>query len=251
MYSAGHCDAKAVLSGIEIAEAIARHKKYLVCCQDLKTSSPLYNHYHSLLGEKMLQLQPLPRIAIDDFPLGCKLNPNSYNLRLHDELQVYGENVPASVLRDLYVKHPPELDMRAAAKTTTFKIPPEGMILYPGVLYLGRTVERTESYNVVPCIEGRSSIGRLGMSVHVTAGYGDVGFTGTWTLEITVVQPLRVYAGVQVCQIGFQTISSRHIAYNSDKYQNQVGIVPSRLHVELNKEHNDGKPSNQSGDEPA
>ena len=99
-------------------------------------------------------------IHIDPFD-DKRLNPNSYNLSLHDELLVYEEVV---------------LDMRKSNRVARVRIPEEGLVLTPNQLYLGRTVERTETHNLVPMIEGRSSIGRLGLFVHVTAGFGDVGF---------------------------------------------------------------------------
>ena len=89
------------------------------------------------------------------------LNPNSYNLTLHDEILTYEEVV---------------LDMRQPNRTRRIVIPEEGFVLSPNQLYLGRTAERTETHNLVPMIEGRSSVGRLGLFVHVTAGFGDVGF---------------------------------------------------------------------------
>ncbi|MCA9236447.1 MAG: dCTP deaminase, partial [Planctomycetales bacterium] len=103
-----------------------------------------------------------------------RLNPNSYNLTLHDELIVYEEVV---------------LDMVKDNRVRRVTIPDEGLVLSPNQLYLGRTVERTETHNLVPQIEGRSSVGRLGLFVHVTAGFGDVGFCGYWTLEMFAVQP--------------------------------------------------------------
>ncbi len=81
--------------------------------------------------------------------------------RLHDELLVYEEIV---------------LDMRRPNRFRRITIPAEGLILQPNMLYLGRTIEYTETRNLVPMLEGRSSIGRLGLFVHVTAGFGDVGF---------------------------------------------------------------------------
>ena len=80
------------------------------------------------------------------------------------------------------------------------KIPKEGLLLQPGTLYLGRTLEYTETHGMVPMLEGRSSVGRLGLFVHVTAGFGDIGFCGYWTLEMFAVQPVRIYAGVAICQ---------------------------------------------------
>lgn len=146
------------------------------------------------------------------------LNPNSYNLRLHDELLVYTGDT---------------LDMKQPNPTDKIKIPEQGMILSPGRLYLGRTVELTETHNLVPMLEGRSSIGRLGMFVHVTAGFGDVGFRGFWTLEISTIQPIRIYAGVQICQIFYHTIEGDVREYRSGKYQGNAGIQPSLLYKDF------------------
>jgi dCTP deaminase len=157
-------------------------------------------------------------IVIDPFD-ESKLNPNSYNLSLHDELLVYEEVV---------------LDMKKSNRSRRLRIPPEGLVLAPNRLYLGRTVERTETRNLVPMIEGRSSIGRLGLFVHVTAGFGDVGFCGYWTLEMFAVQPVRIYAGVAICQIFYHDIHGDFTEYRSDKYQHNTDIQPSLLFKELN-----------------
>ncbi len=77
-----------------------------------------------------------------------------------------------------------------------FEIPEEGFVLQPGTLYLGVTLEYTETHAHVPFLEGKSSTGRLGIDIHATAGKGDVGFCNTWTLEISCAQPVRVYAGM-------------------------------------------------------
>jgi len=88
-----------------------------------------------------------------------------------------------------------------------FEIDPDkGFFLKPGQLYLGSTVEWTSSGPYLPFIDGTSGAGRLGISVHVTAGKGDVGFIGHWTLELTVVHPVRVYGGEPVAQIFFHTV---------------------------------------------
>jgi dCTP deaminase len=157
-------------------------------------------------------------IVIEPFD-ESKLNPNSYNLTLHDELLVYEELT---------------LDMRRANRVRRIGIPPEGIELDPGRLYLARTVERTETHGFVPMIEGRSSIGRLGLFVHVTAGFGDVGFCGFWTLEMFAVQKVRIYAGVPICQIFYHQIVGDYTEYRSDKYQNNHDIQPSLLFKELN-----------------
>ena len=109
-------------------------------------------------------------------------------------------------------------------------------MLQPNQLYLGRTAERTETHNLVPMIEGRSSIGRLGLFVHVTAGFGDVGFCGYWTLEMFAVQPVRIYAGVAICQIFYHDIRGTFTEYHSDKYQHNTDIQPSLLFKELEPE---------------
>ncbi len=147
-----------------------------------------------------------------------RLNPNSYNLTLHSELGVYEDEV---------------LDMKKQPTLKTFNIPDEGLVLEPGRLYLGRTAEFTETYGFVPMLEGRSSIGRLGLFVHVTAGFGDVGFRGFWTLEISAIQPIRIYSGVEICQIFYHQITPEFELYESRKYQNNKGIQPSLLYQDF------------------
>ena len=156
-------------------------------------------------------------ILIDPFQESM-LNPNSYNLTLHPEVLVYEEVV---------------LDMRQPNRVRRLTIPETGLVLQPNQLYLGRTVERTETHNLVPMIEGRSSIGRLGLFVHVTAGFGDVGFNGFWTLEMFAVQPIRIYPGIAICQIIYHEITGNITEYQS-KYQNNHDIQPSLLYKELN-----------------
>ena len=82
-------------------------------------------------------------------------------------------------------------------------------------------------------LEGRSSIGRLGLFIHVTAGFGDVGFAGYWTLEMYCIQPIRIYAGVEICQIFYHTIEGEYNEYTSKKYQNNGGIQPSLLYKDF------------------
>jgi dCTP deaminase len=147
-----------------------------------------------------------------------QLNPNSYNLKLGKKLVIYRIDKCSDLA----------LDMRNENPTEELEIPETGLVLYPNILYLGETEEYTDSPHHVPHIEGRSSVGRLGMQVHVTAGFGDVGFRGKWTLEITVVHPLRVYAGVEVCQVAFQTTFGKVEPYKG-KYLDQKGVVPSFL----------------------
>jgi len=147
-----------------------------------------------------------------------QLNPNSYNLRLHNELLVYDE---------------PILDMKRENKVKKLSIPEDGLVLETGKLYLGRTIEYTGTEKYVPMLEGRSSIGRLGLFIHVTAGFGDVGFHGFWTLEMFCVQPIKIYSGVEICQIYYHSIEGDYDEYCSGKYQNNDGVQPSLLYKDF------------------
>jgi dCTP deaminase len=149
-----------------------------------------------------------------------QLNPNSYNLRLHNELLVYENEM---------------LDMKKENKARSLIIPEDGLLLSPGKLYLGRTLEYTKTDLYVPMLEGRSSVGRLGLFVHVTAGFGDVGFCGFWTLEIHCIQPIRIYPGIQICQIYYHAIEGEFDRYVSGKYQNNTGVQPSLLFKDFEK----------------
>lgn len=120
-------------------------------------------------------------------------------------------------------------------KVSRFEIDPdEGVILDPGVLYLASTVEWTSSGPYVPVIHGTSGAGRLGICVHQTAGRGDVGFRGYWTLEITVTHPVRVYGGEPICQIDFHEVTGQVLrSYNersTSQYSNDdPRPQPSRM----------------------
>ncbi|WP_026887695.1 dCTP deaminase [Clostridium beijerinckii] len=148
-----------------------------------------------------------------------QLNPNSYNLKLHNEMLVYD---------DEHI-----LDMKKENKCNRIIIPNEGMVLWPGRLYLARTVEYTKTNNLVPMLEGRSSVGRLGLYIHVTAGFGDVGFKGYWTLELQCVQPIKIYPNTEICQIYYHTILGEYEAYKSGKYQDNKGVQPSLMYKDF------------------
>jgi len=114
------------------------------------------------------------------------LGSNSYDVHLGANLAVYEQ---------------PELDAKKHNTIRHFNIPEEGFVLMPDTLYLGVTMEYTETHAHVPFLEGKSSTGRLGIDIHATAGKGDVGFCGNWTLEISVKMPVRVYAGMPIGQL--------------------------------------------------
>ncbi|MBD0289075.1 MAG: dCTP deaminase, partial [Flavisolibacter sp.] len=117
------------------------------------------------------------------------------------------------------------LDAKQHNEIESFEIPKEGFILYPHIFYLGVTQEYTETHAHVPFLEGKSSTGRLGIDIHATAGKGDVGFCGNWTLEISVKQPVRIYAGMPVGQLIYFPVEGEiEVKYNqksSAKYSGQ------------------------------
>lgn len=114
------------------------------------------------------------------------LGSNSYDVHLGAYLSVYKNRV---------------LDAKKHNLVEEFIIPEDGFELQPGTLYLGVTKEYTETHKHVPFLEGKSSIGRLGIDIHATAGKGDVGFCNFWTLEISCIQPVRIYAGMPIGQL--------------------------------------------------
>ncbi len=139
-------------------------------------------------------------IVIHPFDEKC-LGPNSYDVHLGRHLAVYDAD---------------ELDARRPMPVRYFEIPDEGYLLQPGRLYLGVTQEYTETHRHVPFLEGKSSAGRLGIFIHATAGKGDIGYCNTWTLEITVVHPVRIYAGMPIGQlIYFEVKGPIHSKYAS------------------------------------
>jgi len=146
------------------------------------------------------------------------LNPNSYNLHLHNKLLTYTQS---------------PLDMKKDNPTKELIIPEDGLLLETGKLYLGRTLEYTETNGFVPMLEGRSSVGRLGLFVHVTAGFGDNGFCGYWTLEIQCIQPIIIYPFVSICQIFYHKVEGEKVEYKSGKYQKNNGIQSSRMFMDF------------------
>lgn len=169
-----------------------------------------------LTGQEILRQIKKGKIKIEPFN-EKNLNPNSYNITLNNELLVYDCDV---------------LDVKKENPTKKIIIPEEGLVLEPGKLYLGRTNEYTETYDLVPCIDGRSSIGRLGLYIHVTAGFGDVGFKGTWTLEIQCIQPIRIYPNIRIGQIYYQHAQGKKTNYNG-KYMGQIDVQKSKMNEDF------------------
>ncbi|MFY8129293.1 MAG: dCTP deaminase [Chitinophagaceae bacterium] len=138
------------------------------------------------------------------------LGSNSYDVHLGSTLAMYKDR---------------ELDAKKHNTIEYFEIPDDGFVLQPHEFYLGVTLEYTETHAHVPFLEGKSSTGRLGIDIHATAGKGDVGFCGNWTLEISVKQPVRVYKGMPIGQLIYFPVEGEiEVKYNQKqnaKYSGQ------------------------------
>jgi dCTP deaminase len=166
-----------------------------------------------LTGEAIIEMHRQGRLTIDPLDESA-VGANSVDLTLADELLIYDEA---------------QLDMRRQCRTTNWHIPPDGFVLWPGQLFLASTVERCGSCEFVCCVEGRSSVGRLGIQVHMTAGVGDCGFQDRWTLEMTCVLPVRIYAGVKIAQALFFTTHGDRTRQYRGKYKGQTGAASSMM----------------------
>lgn len=170
-----------------------------------------------ILSSDEIQRRRGDQIRIDPFEPD-RLNPNSYNLTLHNELLLYEEII---------------LDAATPNRYRRISIPDDGLILQPNFLYLGRTVEYTETHDLVPMVQGRSSVARLGLFINPGGSMGNCGYSGTWTLEMHCVQPVKIYPGMQICQIYYLQMTGDCREYNSVKYQHSRDIQPSQLYREL------------------
>lgn len=164
-----------------------------------------------LTDKSILAEMEAGRIVIEPFR-PKSLGTNSYDVHLSKHLAVYTNEV---------------LDAKQHNPIRHIEIPEEGYVLQPGVLYLGSTEEYTETHAHVPFLEGKSSIGRLGIDIHATAGKGDVGFCNHWTLEISCIKPVRVYAGMPVGQlIYFQVEGDIENFYNKKQSAKYIQKSP-------------------------
>lgn len=154
------------------------------------------------------------RIKIEPFDEESLMsNPNSYDIHLGNKLLTYSSEV---------------LDMKKENSVIEEIIPEEGYTLLPGVLYLGSTLESTSTPYHIPKLDGVSSVARLGISIHETAGFGDIGFEGKWTLEITVTHPVIVYPGARIGQVYFESPEGEIVTRYHGKYQNSEDVMASK-----------------------
>src|SRR5690554_3776746 len=171
-----------------------------------------------LSDKKILESIESGKIVIEPFDRK-NLGTNSYDVHLGKELAYYKDHI---------------LDARKHNRIEHFNIPEEGFVLHPNTLYLGVTQEYTETHNAVPFLEGKSSVGRLGIDIHATAGKGDVGFCNTWTLEISCTHPVRVYEGMPIGQLIYFPVAGevQHLYNKKDnaKYtERTIRLVESMM----------------------
>ena len=188
-----------------------------------------------ILSDKMIRAAIKARdIVIDPFD-DKSLGTNSYDVHLGETLMTYVPkrgSVPTNDPR--FARNVELLDCKVEHETRGHKIDStSGFVLQPGQLYLGVTKEYTETHKHVPFLDGKSSIGRFGIFIHCTAGRGDVGFCNHWTMEIVVVQPIRVYAGMPIGQLIYFETGDVEVPYNkkpSAKYNKRCAEPqPSRM----------------------
>jgi dCTP deaminase len=163
--------------------------------------------------------------------IGVQVQPASVDLRLGDTFRVY--NYAQHALID------PSEDVDLDGISELVHQNGEPFILHPGAFVLGSTLEYvTLADNIVGRLEGRSSIGRLGVIVHSTAGYVDPGFHGNITLEISNIGkiPVALRAGMRVCQITLMEtgpVARPYGPLRGSKYQGQREPTPSRLRKDV------------------
>jgi len=169
-----------------------------------------------LTGPKIQKEVLNNNIVIEPFD-PSQLNPNSYDFRLGSKLKVY-KNL--------------ELDTKNKNETETIELTSSGIILYPNKLYLGHTIEKIGSNKYVPIIRGKSSTGRLGLFVHITADLIDIGYIGRFTLMLHAVQPLRVFQGMKIGQVTFWKVFGDIKLYNG-KYQGSMEPAASQVYKDF------------------
>jgi len=158
------------------------------------------------------------RIVIEPFdPARC--GPASYDVTLAGEIRVYDTETKSRFMPHRVID--PNRPTPTSPKPLSGGDADPHWVLVPGRVYLGSTTEYTETHGLVPMLHGRSSIGRLGLFIHVTAGVGDPGFCGYWTLELVVVQPVIVRPNIQIDHLTYHTMTNDILPYN-DRYQNQT-----------------------------
>lgn len=168
-----------------------------------------------LTGDAIEKAVSNGQITISPFD-ASNLSTNAYDFHLGTRLITYENEV---------------LDVRHYNPYTVSEMPPDGVVLQPARLYLINTEERIGSNHFVPIIRGRSSIGRLGIFVHITADLIDLGSINQLTLQLHVVQPVRVFPGMRIGQATFWKTRGRRLLYKG-KYGNRSSPCASLAHTD-------------------
>ena len=163
-----------------------------------------------LTGAQIRRARAKGEITIEPFRL-AHLGPNSYDFRLGNRCRTYKRRT---------------LDASAPNPSFLLVVPATGMLLSPHKLYLFNTEEVMGSEKYVPIIRGRSSVGRLGLFIDITADLIDLGSINQWTLQLHCVQPVRIYPGMLIGQVTFWRTFGRRTFYNG-KYQKLQSPVAS------------------------
>jgi len=171
-----------------------------------------------LSGKKIKQAIDIGAISCYPKPMEMQYQPHSIDLRLGGYLSEVVPNSP-----DGYI------DTHKPGAVKPVKMVGDGYILMPGTLYLGHTLEAVGSKGYAGVLHGRSTAGRHGIMVHVTAGFIDAGWSGQIVLELVNVTPypIKIYPGDRICQVEFDKIEGEVELYSSD-YQGQLGIRPAK-----------------------
>jgi len=199
-----------------------------------------------LLGSTIIEEVKAGKIIIDPF-IEENVGPNSVDVTLSNKLLTY---VPCKVIKDENGNNIVErilspwgenfIDMAEDNEVYGLEIPEDGLVLQPGILYLGSTNEKAGSDYFVPMYEGRSSMARLGIQSHLSAGFGDIFFKSNWTLEITVVHPTKIYPNSRFGQVYFHEVNDlaremlvKDSRFYNGKYTNQPGPQKSKSYLDF------------------
>lgn len=182
----------------------------------------IFNRYLNrmaiLTSYEILKQMESNMIKIEPFDINL-LNINSYDLTLYPELEKYTSVILNPRNKDTF-------------NTEKIKIPIEGLTVHKGETYLARTTEYTETHQLVPTLHGKSSIGRSFLFAGTNAGYGDIGYKGTWTLPLVVMHDFVLYPFMRICQIQYETIYGHIRESYKGKYQDSREIRASRIYEE-------------------
>lgn len=170
-----------------------------------------------LTGSEIIKQINRHRIVIEPFD-PHNITTNSYDFHLGDKIGVYENKV---------------LDMKKQNKILLKTIPKNGMVLQPNKLYLGHTAEVMGSDYYVPIIRGKSSTGRIGLFIHITADLIDIGSINQYTLMMNATQPVRIYPGMPIGQVTFWRVKGKIDKLYHGKYNGLKGPQPSQVYKDF------------------